>query len=165
MSKLAVTIDGYTFEIDLGLIVPGESRMQVVVNGEQIEFLLPGIDRTEEDRARVIIDGRPYEAQVDSDLGWLRSQWGIHQVEVHDQEMAAPRPVMGDGRVKAPIPGQVARVLVDIGDEVQLGQPLLILEAMKMENEIRAPRPGVVARLNVRVGQSVALHQLLFEIV
>ncbi len=165
MSKLAVTIDGYTFEIDLGLVYPGESKLHVEVDGEQIEVFVPDMGLNPGAHAQIIVDGRPYEAQLDADLGWLRSRWGIHQLEVHDLELAAPRPVRGDGRVKAPIPGQVTQVLVAVGDEVQLGQPLLILEAMKMENEIRAPRPGLIERLNVHAGQSVASQQVLVEIV
>jgi biotin carboxyl carrier protein len=113
----------------------------------------------------MIVGGRPYEAKLDRDQGWMRSRWGLHRLEIQDLEIAAPRPVTGDGRVKAPIPGQVIDLLVAIGDEVQLGQPLLILGAMKMENEIRAPRSGVIERLNVRAGQSVDLHQVLVEIV
>ena len=61
----------------------------------------------------------------------------------------------GDSAVKAPIPGLVIKVLVTQGDQVQVGQPLIILEAMKMENELRAPRDGVVATVKVKPGNSV----------
>jgi len=165
MSKLTVTIDGYTFEIDLGLIHPRESKIQVEVDGEKIDVLISEAGLNPGARAQIIVDGRPYEAQLNPDMGWLRSRWGIHQLEVHDLELTAPRPLRGDGRVKAPIPGQVTQVLIAVGDEVQIGQPLLILEAMKMENEIRAPRPGRIERLSVRAGQSVASQQVLVEIV
>jgi biotin carboxyl carrier protein len=165
MTKLAVTIDEFTFEIELDLIRPGESNLKVDVDGEPVEVLIPDSEMSLVENARFIVDGRPYEVYLDRDLGWLRSRWGIHELEVHDLEGAARLPVKGDGRVKAPIPGQVTRVLVGVGDEVQVGQPLLILEAMKMENEIRAPRPGEIEKLNVRAGQSVALHQVLVEIV
>jgi biotin carboxyl carrier protein len=79
-------------------------------------------------------------------------------------ETDLPRPPIGDGRIKAPIPGQVTQVIVSIGDEVELGEPLLVLEAMKMENEIRAPRTGRVKALNVLAGQRVALNEVLAEI-
>ena len=75
------------------------------------------------------------------------------------------RPASGDGRVKAPIPGLVTKVCIERGDQVEAGEPLLVLEAMKMENEITAPRNGTVSELNVSVGQVVALHEVLVEIV
>ena len=58
----------------------------------------------------------------------------------------------------------IARVLVSETDCVEAGQPLLVLEAMKMENEIRAPRSGIVSQLNVKPGQIVTLHEVLAEI-
>ena len=89
---------------------------------------------------------------------------GLHQIEVQDRSISLARPVSGDGRVKAPIPGLVVRLCVELGDEVAVGEPLLVLEAMKMENEILAPRSGKVTELNVSEGTSVKLGDLLVEI-
>ena len=61
----------------------------------------------------------------------------------------------GDANVKSVMPGIVKEVLVTAADAVAAGQPLLILEAMKMENEIRAPREGVVGTVHVSAGQAV----------
>ena len=55
-------------------------------------------------------------------------------------------------------------MLVCVGQAVETGQPLLVLEAMKMENQICAPRAGTVEHLNVEIGQSVALNAVLAEI-
>jgi biotin carboxyl carrier protein len=66
--------------------------------------------------------------------------------------------------VKAPIPGLITRVFVEPGATVQAGQRLLVLEAMKMENEVRAPRGGVVQQVNVHPGQSVNLSEVMVEI-
>ena len=60
------------------------------------------------------------------------------------------------GGLEAPMPGVVTKVLVAAGDTVRKGQPLLAIEAMKMEHAIRAPRDGVIARVNATVGQMVA---------
>ena len=94
----------------------------------------------------------------------MTSYLGRHRLEVRDLDAAATRAVSMGGRVKAPIPGLVTRVLVQEGDEVTAGQPLLVLEAMKMENEIAAPRSGTVARLDAYEGRSVVLDELLAEI-
>ncbi|HKB12427.1 MAG TPA: acetyl-CoA carboxylase biotin carboxyl carrier protein subunit, partial [Vicinamibacterales bacterium] len=58
-------------------------------------------------------------------------------------------------RLAAPMPGKVVRVLVGVGDTVQTRQPVVVVEAMKMENELRASRDGTVAEVHVREGMSV----------
>jgi biotin carboxyl carrier protein len=59
------------------------------------------------------------------------------------------------------MPGKVVRVLVKAGDAVQARQPLIVVEAMKMENELRAARAGTVAELHAREGSSVDAGALL----
>lgn len=70
----------------------------------------------------------------------------------------------GPQRLVAPMPGKVVRVLVQTGDSVRARQPLVVVEAMKMENELRAGRDGVVAGIHVREGASVEAGALLVEI-
>ena len=67
----------------------------------------------------------------------------------------------GPQRLVAPMPGKVVRVLVKAGDTVRARQPIVVIEAMKMENELRAGRDGVVAEMQVREGQSVEAGTLL----
>ena len=69
-----------------------------------------------------------------------------------------------DGNLEAPMPGVVTRILVSVGDAVKKGQPLLALEAMKMEHVIRAPRDGTVARLAARAGEMVQGGVALVEL-
>lgn len=71
---------------------------------------------------------------------------------------------IGSGTLLAPMPGQVRAVLVAEGDAVAEGQPLLILEAMKMELQVRAPREGIVSGITVVVGARVERDQILGEI-
>jgi biotin carboxyl carrier protein len=85
-------------------------------------------------------------------------------LEIRDLEAPTVRLANPDGRLKAPIPGQIARVRAVAGQAVARGDPLLVLEAMKMENEIRSPCAGRVAAVHVVTGQIVALGQLLVEI-
>lgn len=70
----------------------------------------------------------------------------------------------GSGIVTAPMPGQVRDVLVKVGDFVNEGQTLLLLEAMKMEIRVAATQTGCVAQLDARVGQSVEREQILARI-
>lgn len=164
MSKLSVTIDGRVFEVELH-IPPGcdGSELTAIVDGQTLPVATTLIAQPDQ-IDWVMVDGRPHEIAIDRDLHWIRSTDGLHRIEVRDQELAVARPISGDGRIKAPIPGIITRLLVGLGDHVEAGQPLLLLEAMKMENEIRAPRSGVVSQLAVSQGQGVALYQVLAEI-
>jgi biotin carboxyl carrier protein len=79
---------------------------------------------------------------------------------------AGPHAGRGEGpeRAVAPMPGKVLRVLVRPGQEVKSRQPLLVVEAMKMENELRAGRDGIVAEVHALEGQSVDAGALLIVI-
>lgn len=68
------------------------------------------------------------------------------------------------GRVVAPMPGLIIKLEVEIGQTVELGQGILIMEAMKMENEIKAPVKGVLKSIHVNTGEAVEKGKLLFEI-
>jgi len=71
---------------------------------------------------------------------------------------------MANGGLAAPMPGRVVRLLVEVGQEVEAGQVMLVLEAMKMENELRAPRKGVVKSVLVREGDPVEAGRRLIEL-
>ncbi len=84
---------------------------------------------------------------------------------------ASPKPATGlpadqptsASSVAAPLPGTVTEIMVSAGSQVQAGNPLLVIEAMKMKNTIRAARAGTVKEIHVVVGQSVQHKQLLLE--
>ncbi len=95
-----------------------------------------------------------------------------HPVEVQtaqaaaaDAAVAAGRGGTANGTVAAPMPGRVVRVLVAEGEAVEVGAPVLIVEAMKMENELTAPIAGIVQDIGVSAGDTVDTDQLLCEIV
>lgn len=164
MSKLLVTLNEKTYEVSFDLPAPQENRLTVQVNGETITVQIPDPTAAVNDHIWMLVDERPYELLFDPDLRWVSSKKGLHPVDVRDLEAMMPRHRSGDGRLKAPIPGLIARYLVDVGDEVTTGQPLVILEAMKMENEIRAPLAGRVEAIHVAAGETVARGTLLVEI-
>jgi len=71
---------------------------------------------------------------------------------------------IGEGQLNAPMPGKILEVMVAEGDVVELGDPVAILEAMKMENELKAPVKGVVSTIAVEAGDSVEKNALILEI-
>lgn len=163
MSKLAVTVEGQTFQVEF---LPGNAPDQwsVQVDGEPVNVTVSGqVVATPLPECLIIAD-RPYEFQVDPNLQWVWSQGHQFSVRVHDLDAPVLRPRSGDGRIKAPIPGQITQVWVNLGQHVEAGDTLLVLEAMKMENHILAPVSGVVSALHVKAGQAVMLHEVLAEI-
>jgi len=164
MNKLSVTINGATYNVEIDPQPRPDADVAVVVDGETLRVIVLEPSSTDP-TGWLLIDGRPYEVTVDRNLHWIKSSRGVNRLELRDCETAAARPASADGRIKAPIPGQIARVLVAVGDTVEVGQSLMILEAMKMENHVRATRAGKVGQLNVAAGQTVTLHALLAEIV
>src|SRR5699024_2701701 len=70
----------------------------------------------------------------------------------------------GEGELNAPMPGQILEILVAEGDEVTLGEPVAILEAMKMENELKAPVAGIVNNIVAAEGNSLDKNALILEI-
>jgi biotin carboxyl carrier protein len=69
-----------------------------------------------------------------------------------------------EGLITSPMPGKVVKILVKEGDSVSQGNPVIVVEAMKMENELRAPRAGTVAELRVREGAPVEANVVLVVI-
>ena len=69
--------------------------------------------------------------------------------------------VSGRVELTAPMPGKVVRILRDVGDEVQSGEGVLVVEAMKMQNEMQSPRAGKVVEVRVQVGQTVNAGDVL----
>lgn len=91
----------------------------------------------------------------------------VHRVRLTDERtralasLAGGAHASGDANIRAPMPGLVSHVLVEEGTEVQRGQAVVVLEAMKMENDLTAPRAGIVKSLRVAKGQAVNQGDLL----
>jgi pyruvate carboxylase subunit B len=69
-----------------------------------------------------------------------------------------------DRTIRAPMPGLVVRVLVETGDDVEAGQGVVVLEAMKMENELKAPAAGTIGAIHAKPGKAVGKNELLVEV-
>jgi biotin carboxyl carrier protein len=106
-------------------------------------------------------DGRQFLIASHRDQSRYEISFGDRtvQLEVHDPLALRGRrgdeDLAGSGNVTAMMPGRVVKVMVGDGDEVRKGTPLLILEAMKMQNEIQSPRDGTVSKVHVADGQTV----------
>jgi biotin carboxyl carrier protein len=145
--KLQVTVDGRTVEID------SEQLASVI----QVE---PGV-------YSVLLDGASYEIRlIETSQGLSAEAAGRRlALEVRDPRDSSrgSRAALGSGRqnIAAPMPGKVVRVLVNVGDAVDVGHGLVVVEAMKMQNEMKAARPGRVIDVRARAGQTVGAGDTL----
>jgi biotin carboxyl carrier protein len=117
----------------------------------------------------VMLGGQSFEIHVSRSVdGTLKLQCGPHEFSADIIDPRAWRgrkhsavEVEGRQEILAPMPGKVIRVLAAVGDAVEAGQGLLVVEAMKMQNEIRSPKSGKVERLLVKEGQNVNAGEVL----
>lgn len=119
-------------------------------------------------RFKITVSGHTYEVDVEEQAEHQSGgRSGHHGGHVRPEQPAAAHKVPSEGAgepILAPLPGTVLDVKVASGETVQSGQVLLVLEAMKMENEIAAPRGGTVTELHAKKGQAVTTGDLLLII-
>ena len=162
-SRLEVRVDGTTFIVEVEELPAG--GLQVRVDGRPVDvdarlpqsgtgsLLLDGVSYAVDlgegpGEIHVVVDGEAFRVQVGDHAGRRRAV------------PAGPGGVPGQ-RLAAPMPGKVVAVLVEVGQVVEPGAQLVVLEAMKMENEFRASAGGVVREIHVVPGQAVNAGDLL----
>jgi biotin carboxyl carrier protein len=135
-------LDGQPESADAVLVEPGV--LSLLLDGKSYRVLL---DSRPEGNAVILGERRiPYVAV---DPRSLRSRSGLESQDA------------GATSIAAPMPGRVVRVLVAPGDRVEAQQGVIVVEAMKMQNELKAPRSGVVAQMPVAAGATVQSGQVL----
>lgn len=163
-------------------------KLNLTVNGvdQQIEILSPapacrfrlgeGAERTADVALpapgvySILLDGRSYDAQVERTARHLIVTLEGHhfEIEVRDprrwSRQAAGRAGSDIETIAAPMPGKVVRVLVVPGDAVEAGQGLMVVEAMKMQNEMKASRAGRVLTVSAKEGATVTAGEVLATI-
>lgn len=143
--KYRFRINNKSYEVDLLDI--HTQPITAIVNGETIEVWLEDESFSREG----IINSQPLKRE---------QRLAIPKKEPESELTSDISPKM---IIQSPIPGVVISVSVRNGDEVQRGQELCIIEAMKMKNMIRSPRSGIIKLVNIRVGQAVQHRDVLFE--
>ena len=147
-SPVPVQIDGKTYEVDFS-----------AVDGSLLSL---------------IVMGRSYEADVVEEAEGVLTVWvegELYRIE-YQEEGRRPRraaSVTGQGMrgrqmIVAPMPGKVVALLVSLEQEVSAGQGVIVIEAMKMENELKASGPGVIKEIKVQEGASVSGGEILVVI-
>jgi biotin carboxyl carrier protein len=163
-TKYEVTINGARKRVEFTPPVDGTSGVRFTVDGRHVEADAVRISRG---AYSILIGGRSLEvtAEDTSNGLLLRVNGSEFQVEIFDPRSwrrgrGAGIELEGRQQLVAPMPGKVVRVLVAAGQQVTAGQGLLVIEAMKMQNEVRSPKSGTVEKL-AREGQTVNAGEIL----
>jgi 3-methylcrotonyl-CoA carboxylase alpha subunit len=148
-------------EVELQPLAHG--RWRVRVDGSEFEL---SSEAMPDGRLRLVGDGGVTVAEVTPEGARRFVRLGVLDFVLERAGSGKVRAGAGghDGGLSAPMPGVITKVMVVVGDEVTRGQPLLALEAMKMEHLIRAPREGRVKRVGASPGQMVQAGAELVEL-
>lgn len=135
-------------------------------NPYEVEIL-----KIEDNQAEVQVNGTTVVVEVDKALIPSKTPKLIRTPAVPSTDSSPslsrtnpPGGRKGSGVVKSPLPGTIISINVNLGDAVKIGQKLIILEAMKMENNINSDKEGVVAEIKVKKGESVMEGQIMLVI-
>ena len=164
--KYRVTIEAQTREVDVTTMPDG--RVAVTLDGEAVQadvFPVPGgvslrIDGRVYD---VVVGGKPQSRTLAS--GTARAVGEVESERAHARRRRKGGAAAAGSELRAPMPGRIVKLLVAAGDEVEAGGPLVVMEAMKMENELRAEGACVVDAVKVAEGENVEGGALLVTFV
>lgn len=138
------------------------------INGNEYEV---DIINVEGNIAQLEVNGTPYNVELEKDIKPMKTPKLVRQVAVPSTDStpsialtSKPSAPKGGGTIKSPLPGVVLELHIKVGDTVKIGQKLLTLEAMKMENNIDSDKDGVVSAINVHKGDNVMEGDLLVTI-
>jgi biotin carboxyl carrier protein len=148
--RLRCFLHGMALEADAVEVTPGV--YSILIGGESFEARVEPHAEAGVAGLRVIVGGREFLVAVRDPRQWRRHRGAAAEAE-------------GRQQVLAPMPGKIIRVLVKAGDSIELKQGLVVVEAMKMQNEIRSPKSGTVERLMVAEGQAVNTGEVLAIII
>lgn len=115
---------------------------------------------------QIDIDGKNYsvEGQIINGQAWIYFQGETFTIPVANKKTRRAGSGAKSGSVLAPMPGKIAKVFVTEGQTIEIGAPVLVMEAMKMEYTLKAEVPGVVKKVDCKLGDQVVLGKLLAQI-
>jgi biotin carboxyl carrier protein len=135
-------------------------KFKFTIRGNEYEV---HINSFEDNIAEVDVNGSIYQVELAEQVKTTKTPKLVRSKPVVTEE-SKPKPVSGLSKVEAPLPGTIFKINAKEGDEVKKGQVLLIMEAMKMENNVLAEKDGKISKINVAEGDSVLQGDVLVEI-
>ena len=143
-------------------------KFKFKINGNQYNTEIINI---EENQIEIEINGTPYHVEVEKELQTTKTPKlvrpnAVPSTDIHPAaaKTSSPEAPKGTGTIKSPLPGVILDIFVNVGDTVKRGQRLLMLEAMKMENNIESDKEGKVVSIQAKKGDSVMEGDVLITI-
>ncbi|MEM7032818.1 MAG: biotin/lipoyl-containing protein [Chloroflexota bacterium] len=163
--KYITTIGDEEFVIDIN------DDGHISIDGEELGVDIQGIPETQ--LYSLIVDGHSYEAAIDTNDGFynvtLKST--VYEVKVEDERTRRLAGItggdtgnVGEILVKAPMPGIIVSIPVEVGQEVHSGDIVAVLESMKMQNEFKSPKDGVISSIRVQEKDKVDQNAIMLTI-
>ena len=146
-----INIDGKNFNVEL-LKKYGSNTFSFAVNQKLMQV---NIEVDNEKNLLIAYDGLTYQIEVTNETKKMLSKF---------IQMSSSSNHSGAGKMKAPMPGMVVKILTQEGAEVNIGDKLIIIEAMKMENSLSSPVAGIVKSIKVKEGTAVEKDAVMIEI-
>ena len=163
-----------TFDVQID---DAHSRLEVDREGDRYRFRLGDqpecqaqLIEVEPGIYSILLNGRSYEAHAETgtECAWITIRGHRFRVAINDPRRWSRKRAGAQGHereeIVAPMPGKIVRLLVEPGQPVEPGQGVVVMEAMKMQNEMKAHRAGRVASIPVRVGEAVLAGAILATI-
>jgi biotin carboxyl carrier protein len=154
-------IGGKKRRVELPVGAGDDGTLDCVVDGLGIAV---DAQRLQDGVMSLVVEGRQYRCVLDGDgvvIGGRRFDFAVEDPRSLQGRRGSGAGAEGPRPVKAPMPGRVVRLLVEVGDEVVEGQGIVVIEAMKMQNELKSPKAGRVARVAAIVGDTVGSGDVL----
>jgi biotin carboxyl carrier protein len=147
-NQISVSVDGEVYDLDMVKVAEGIYSILYKGKSYNVEMVQGTTDKHYE----VNTFYNSYNVEVvDAETKYIRNR---HKGDVHE----------GENSISTPMPGKVVKILVNVGDEVEIGQTIIIVSAMKMESEFKARKPGTVKAINVKEGDLVEGHKVMVVI-
>lgn len=157
--RYSVSIDGKNFDVELAS-AGGGWRCQVDGREIAVDFI-----RLSADAGSLLIAGRSFQVRRGADggifVGTNRYEVSIEDPRSWQGRRRRESAYLGPQRLTASMPGKIVRILAREGDLIQAGQGVIVVEAMKMQNEIKSPRAGKLQKVLVREGANVNPGEVL----
>jgi biotin carboxyl carrier protein len=143
-------------------------KFKFTINGNHYNTEIINV---EDNVAEIEINGTSYKVEVDKEMKSVKTPKLVRStvapstdIQPSTAKTSSPSAPKGTGTIKSPLPGVILEIFVKEGDVVKIGQKLLMLEAMKMENNIEADQPGKVVSITKHKGDSVMEGDVLIVI-